>query len=104
MLTMAALVEAWELYFDPVLEFGRWLLYSARERGEGKVGVPATSIPRPVRDARVMTVRELSDYLRSHPSSIYRLLRRGELPGFRIGADWRFNVEDIDRWRLERKE
>jgi hypothetical protein len=23
------------------------------------------------------------------------------LPGFKIGSDWRFNLEEIDRWRLE---
>ncbi|HVN64365.1 MAG TPA: helix-turn-helix domain-containing protein [Candidatus Binataceae bacterium] len=51
---------------------------------------------------RVMTVKDLSDYLRVHPSTIYKLLRRGELPGFRIGTDWRFNAEVIDRWCLER--
>jgi excisionase family DNA binding protein len=45
-----------------------------------------------------MTVKELSGYLRVHPSTIYKLLRRGELPGFRIGTDWRFNVDVIDRW------
>lgn len=50
---------------------------------------------------RVMTVKELSSYLRVHPSTIYKLLRRGELPGFRIGTDWRFNAEVIDRWCLE---
>lgn len=51
---------------------------------------------------RVMTVRELSAYLRVHPSTVYKLLRRGELPGFRIGTDWRFNAEAIDKWCLER--
>jgi len=50
---------------------------------------------------KVMTVKELSSYLRVHPSTIYKLLRRGELPGFRIGTDWRFNAEVIDRWCLE---
>jgi excisionase family DNA binding protein len=34
---------------------------------------------------------------------IYRLLKRGELPGFKIGSDWRFNAEEIDRWLAERK-
>src|SRR6202167_2216137 len=29
---------------------------------------------------RVMTVKELSDYLRVHPLTIYKLLSRGELP------------------------
>ena len=51
--------------------------------------------------AKVLTVRELSDYLRVHPSTIYRLLKRGEIPGFKLGSDWRFNIETIDRWRLE---
>jgi excisionase family DNA binding protein len=51
---------------------------------------------------RVMTVKELSEYLRVHPSTVYKLLRRGDLPGFRIGTDWRFNAEVIDRWCLER--
>jgi len=51
---------------------------------------------------RVLTVKELSDYLRIHPSTVYKLLRSGDLPGFRIGTDWRFNGEVIDRWCLER--
>ena len=49
---------------------------------------------------RVMTVKELSEYLRVHPSTIYKLLKRGELPGFRVGSDWRFQIEVIDRWCL----
>lgn len=48
-----------------------------------------------------MTVHEVSTYLRVHPSTIYRLLKRHQIPGFRIGSDWRFNIEEIDRWRLE---
>jgi excisionase family DNA binding protein len=52
-------------------------------------------------DVGVLTVAELSNYLRIHRSTIYRLVRRGDLPGFRIGSDWRFNVEEIDKWRLE---
>jgi excisionase family DNA binding protein len=62
----------------------------------GSVGEPKYSLP------SVLNVKELSAYLRVHPSTIYKLLRRGELPGFRIGADWRFNAELIDRWCLER--
>ncbi len=50
--------------------------------------------------AKVLTVRELSNYLRVHPSTIYRLLKKGQLPGFKVGSDWRFNIEAIDSWRL----
>ncbi|MBF6568723.1 MAG: helix-turn-helix domain-containing protein [Candidatus Binataceae bacterium] len=51
-------------------------------------------------ESKVMTVKELSGYLKVHPSTIYRQLRRGRLPAFKVGSDWRFNIESIDRWRL----
>jgi len=53
--------------------------------------------------APVLTVRDLSNYLRVHPSTVYRLLKTGQLPAFKVGRDWRFNVEEIDRWRVERE-
>ena len=46
----------------------------------------------------VFTVGELAEYLRVHPSTIYRLLERKELPAFKVGGDWRFNMEEIERW------
>jgi excisionase family DNA binding protein len=42
---------------------------------------------------------EVADYLRVHPSTIYRLLKRKELPAFKVGSDWRFNRAAIDQWR-----
>ncbi len=50
---------------------------------------------------KVLTVNELAEYLRVHRSTIYRLLKKGQLPGFKIGSDWRFNVEVIDEWRMK---
>ena len=47
----------------------------------------------------VLTVQEVSSYLRVHPSTIYRMLKRNQLPAFRVGSDWRFSVEAIDQWR-----
>jgi len=49
---------------------------------------------------RVMTLREVSSYLKVHPSTIYRMLKHDQIPAFHIGSDWRFNVEAIDSWRL----
>ena len=41
----------------------------------------------------VMTVLEVCEYLRVSRQTLYRMLRRGDIPAFRIGADWRFNIE-----------
>ena len=49
-------------------------------------------------NGKVLTVRDVSSYLRVHPSTIYRMLKRNELPAFRVGSDWRFTVEAIDHW------
>jgi excisionase family DNA binding protein len=51
--------------------------------------------PKPV---KMMNLRELSDYLRVHPSTVYRLLKRNQIPAFRIGSNWRFDIETIDEW------
>jgi excisionase family DNA binding protein len=48
----------------------------------------------------IFTVKEVSEYLRIHPSTVYRMLSKKQLPGFRVGADWRFSVKAIEQWRL----
>ncbi|MBV8453562.1 MAG: helix-turn-helix domain-containing protein [Deltaproteobacteria bacterium] len=47
---------------------------------------------------QIFTIKELSVYLRVHPTTIYRLLRQGRLPGFRVGSNWRFNRAAIEQW------
>jgi excisionase family DNA binding protein len=51
-------------------------------------------------DIKVLNVNDLSHYLRIHLSTIYRLLKNRELPAFKVGSDWRFNIETIDEWRM----
>jgi excisionase family DNA binding protein len=53
--------------------------------------------------APLLTVKDLCNYLKVNQSTVYRLLKTGQLPAFRIGSDWRFEVEEIDRWRVERE-
>jgi excisionase family DNA binding protein len=59
--------------------------------------------PRYTSPSKVMTVREICAYLRVSRSTIYRLLKENEIPAFRLCSDWRFNIEEIDRWRLRQK-
>ena len=49
----------------------------------------------------ILTLENVAQYLRVHPSTIYRLLKRRQLPAFKVGRDWRFNLESIDRWRTD---
>lgn len=46
----------------------------------------------------IMTLEEVAKYLRCHPSTVYRLLKRHELPAFKLGRDYRFNRDAIDHW------
>lgn len=50
---------------------------------------------------RMLTAQELAAYLRVNRSTVYRLLKQGKLPGFRIGSEWRFQMEEVDRWFRE---
>jgi excisionase family DNA binding protein len=53
---------------------------------------------------KVLTVREVSEYLRVHPTTIYRLLRARQIPAFHVGSEWRFGIDTIDRWRSEEEQ
>jgi len=49
----------------------------------------------------LMTAREVAKYLKVELRTVYRYLKEGQLPAFRVGGRWRFRKEDIDRWLLE---
>jgi excisionase family DNA binding protein len=51
--------------------------------------------------ADIVTVKEVSEYFRVHPSTVYRLLSKKQLPAFRVGSDWRFSLKAIDQWRMD---
>jgi len=53
------------------------------------------------RSTAILTVSEVSRYLRIHPTTLYRLLRKHQLPGFKIGNDWRISAQAMDRWLTE---
>lgn len=50
----------------------------------------------------VLTLWEVADFLKIHRSTVYRLVKRGELPAFRVGTDWRFNRVSIEEWLRSR--
>jgi excisionase family DNA binding protein len=48
----------------------------------------------------IMTLKELAEYLRVHPMTVYHEVKCGRLPGFKVGSGWRFDRASIDRWCL----
>jgi excisionase family DNA binding protein len=46
----------------------------------------------------VLTIEDLSDYLKISKSTLYKLVREGSIPCRKIGRHWRFRKEAIDRW------
>lgn len=49
----------------------------------------------------VMTVKEVAEYLRVNQRTVYRLAVDRKMPGFKVGANWRFKRSDIDVWIAE---
>ena len=52
-------------------------------------------------DQEVLTVKEVCELLRVHPSTVYKMVRQGKIPSFRIGSDWRFRRDRIVRWMAD---
>jgi len=51
----------------------------------------------------MMTIRELGAYLNIPEKTLYRIAAEGKVPGFKIGASWRFRKSEIDKW-IEKQE
>jgi excisionase family DNA binding protein len=49
----------------------------------------------------VLTVKEVSEVLRIHPYTVYKLAKTRKIPSFRIGTEWRFRSDLIQRWMIE---
>ena len=47
---------------------------------------------------KIMTLKEVAEYLRLKEKTAYRHAAEGILPGFKVGGAWRFRKADIDAW------
>jgi excisionase family DNA binding protein len=50
-----------------------------------------------------MRLKEVAEYLRMSPMTIYRMAKRGDIPCFKVGDEWRFRLEAIEQWILEKE-
>ena len=51
----------------------------------------------------ILTIVELSGYLKIPKSTVYKLCQEGKIPGQKVGRHWRFRRETIDRWLDEKQ-
>jgi excisionase family DNA binding protein len=49
-------------------------------------------------DDRLLTAHEVADQLRVSTMTVYRLIRRGELPAVRVGRNYRVRSRDLDAY------
>jgi excisionase family DNA binding protein len=46
----------------------------------------------------IPTVKEVSELLKVHHSTVYKMIREGRIPAFKIGSDWRFQKDQVVHW------
>ena len=50
---------------------------------------------------QIMTVKDVADYLKINERTVYRMAAAGSIPGFKVGASWRFKLTEIEEWIKE---
>ena len=49
----------------------------------------------------IMTIEEVAAYLKIPKFTVYTLTQEGKIPCQKVGRQWRFHKEAIDRWIRE---
>ena len=53
---------------------------------------------------KIVTAKEVANFLKLTESTVYTLAAEGKLSGFRIGNSWRFDLDEIIQQIQEAKE
>lgn len=52
-------------------------------------------------ELEMMTVKEVADYLKMKPVTIYKLAKEGKIPAFKVASFWRFKKDLIEKWAVD---
>ena len=52
---------------------------------------------------KILTAKEVSQYLKVPLSSLHQLARTKKIPAFKVGRHWRFKKERLDEWLKEQE-
>jgi excisionase family DNA binding protein len=50
----------------------------------------------------LLRIADIVRLLQVSPGTVYRLVHKGDLPGVRVGGQWRFRRIDCESWLRER--
>jgi len=46
----------------------------------------------------VMTIKDVAHFLDVHPMTVYKHVKGGKIPAFKVGANWRIRRNSIRKW------
>lgn len=49
-------------------------------------------------ESDIITIKEVAEYLKLTEKTAYRLAAEGKIPGFKVGASWRFRRDEIEQF------
>ncbi len=52
-------------------------------------------------DTPNLAIMEAARWLGVSLRTVYRLVQQGKLPGFKVGRQWRFSQEALERWAAD---
>lgn len=50
----------------------------------------------------ILTIQEVASLLKVADKTVYSMARRGAMPAFKVGGQWRFRRSDLDSWIEEK--
>lgn len=50
---------------------------------------------------QIMTIKETAKYLGVHAITIYRLIKKTNIPALKLGGQWRFKKDVLDAWLIK---
>jgi excisionase family DNA binding protein len=52
---------------------------------------------------KLLTLQQVAQRLQISETTLYKLARKGKIPAIKVGNQWRFKKEDIDKWLESQK-
>lgn len=51
----------------------------------------------------ILTAQEVATELKTSVETVKRLLRKDEMPGFKVGNEWRIYRAEFEEWKKQRR-